>query len=68
MITGFFDDGYGLGMQTKIVLKAKAPAVKPVFKLKSYTQQYVMIKPDKPRVDGDYIIMNSKGITPWDLI
>ena len=60
MITGFFDDGYGLGVPTKIVLS-------PGTKKKTNKLINDKKKETYPRIDGKYVFL-MKGIFPYDIM
>ena len=64
MITGFFDDGYGLGIKPRIVIKANGQNKSTmIVDGKEQTKH----KESVPIVDGNYVFMTSKVLTPWDL-
>jgi len=58
MITGFFDDGYGLGVPTTITISAN-PKNRKVRFAKPVNVNII-------RLDGNYAFPN-KGITPYDI-
>lgn len=61
MITGFFDDGYGLGIPTKITLSPGRKKTKIIKEDKNTNEENI-------RIDKNYVFMTSKGITPFDII
>ena len=73
MITGFYNDGYGLGIAPVLTItpkpKGKAVVTKTDEKPKEEPKQYYINKnQDEPFTDGKYWFTSRRGISPYDIM